>query len=390
MTSLSRPLRADVRWTERAAIFGVFLELGLFAGGWAAALPAIKARLALSDGEISIALLSFAAGSILSTIATGALASRLGTRRATRLGALATIVSLILPALATSLFGLAAAALTMGVAMGLLDVAMNGHAGALEERWGMPLMSSFHGAFSLGGLGGAAIGGTLAAAGVGASGQLGGAALVAAVVGLAALPFLGEGASKPTEAGPVLVLPGRRLIGLGIVAAFCFVVEGAMGDWSAIYLDTVTGSGLALASAGYAGFSIAMAGVRFVGDRAVAGLGARRILVGGGALAGAGLALAVLVPVPLAAALGFALVGLGLGNVAPVAFSAAARLGATPASGVSSVATVGYAGFLLGPPIIGFLSGATDLRWALASLLLATLVVMLVGYQVADGRRSRT
>ncbi len=388
MTSLTRPLR-DVRWTERAAIFAVFLELGLFAGGWAAALPAIKARLALSDGEISVALLSFAGGSILSTIATGALASRLGTRRATRIGAVATIVTLFMPGFATSLPGLAAATLSMGVAMGLLDVAMNGHAGALEERWGAPLMSSFHGAFSLGGLAGAAIGGALAAAGVGASGQLCGAALVAAAVGLAALPFLGQGTATPVAGGPILALPGRRLIGLGIVAASCFVVEGAMGDWSAIYLDTVTNSGLALASAGYAGFSIAMAGVRFVGDRAVAGLGARRILVGGGVLAAAGLMLAVLVPVPLAAAFGFALVGLGLGNVAPVAFSAAARLGATPASGVSSVATVGYAGFLLGPPIIGFLSGATDLRWALGSLLLATLIVVAVGYRVAEGRRSR-
>jgi fucose permease len=389
MTSLSRPLR-DVRWTERAAIFAVFLELGLFAGGWAAALPALKARLALTDGQISIALLSFAGGSILSTIATGAFASRLGTQRATRLGAVATIVTLFLPALATSLPGLAAAALSMGIAMGLLDVAMNGHAGALEERWGAPLMSSFHGAFSLGGLIGAAIGGLLAGAGVGATGQLGGAAVLAAVVGLAALPFLGEGASKPAEHGPVLTLPGRRLVGLGVVAAFCFVVEGAMGDWSAIYLDTVAGSGLALASAGYAGFSIAMAGVRFVGDRAVVGLGARNILAGGGAVAGTGLALAVLFPVPLVAAFGFALVGLGLGNVAPVAFSAASRLGATPAAGVSSVATVGYAGFLLGPPIIGFLSGATDLRWALTSLLLATLVVTVVGYRVAEARRSRT
>ena len=389
MTSLSRPLR-DARWVERGAILAVFLQLGLFAGAWAAALPAIKAGLALTDREISLALLSFAGGSIASTIATGRLASRLGTRRVTRLGAIATVLTLVLPAFATSLAGLCAATVAMGAAMGLLDVAMNGHAGALEERWGAPLMSSFHGAFSLGGLAGAALGGLLATAGFGAGGQIGVAAAVSGVVGLAGLPFLGAGAATAPGGGPALALPGRRLLGLGVVAAFCFVVEGAMGDWSAIYLDTVAGSGLALAALGYVGFSITMAGVRFAGDRAVAALGSRAILVGGGLVAGAGLALAVAVPVPIVAALGFGLVGLGLGNVAPVAFSAGARVGPTPAAGVAPVATVGYAGFLLGPPIIGLLSGIAGLRGALGCLVLATGIVALVGYRVVDGRRSRT
>ena len=388
MASLSDPV-PDARRTERAAIFGVFLQLGIFTGAWAAALPAIKLGLALSDREISLALLSFAGGSILSTVATGQVSSKLGTRRATRAGTVATVLTLLLPALATGLAGLAAATFAMGLAMGLLDVAMNGHAGALEERWGAPLMSSFHGAFSLGGLGGAALGGALSAAGVGVTGQLATAAVAAGAVGVASLRFLGPGAPTAGGGGPALMLPSRTLVGLGIVAAFCFEVEGAVSDWSAIYLDTVTGSGLAGAATGYAGFSIAMAAVRFAGDRAVTALGARRVLVGGGALAGAGLMLAVLVPVPLVAACGFALVGLGLGNVAPVAFSAAARLGDTPAAGVSSVATVGYAGFLLGPPIIGFMSNALGLRAAIGCLVLATAVVSLVGRQVVDGRRSR-
>ena len=388
MTSLSSSVR-EARWGERAAILAIFLELGLFAGAWAAALPSIKTSLVLSDRQLSIALLSFAGGSLVSTVATGTLAARLGTRRATQAGAVATMLVLVLPILSTSLAGLTAATFGMGLAMGLLDVSMNAHASALEERSGRPLMSSFHGAFSLGGLAGAALGGLLAAAGFGAKGQLGIAAVVASLVGLSALPALGAGAARAAGGGPALALPGRQLIGLGIVAASCFVVEGAVGDWSAIYLDTVAGSGLALASAGYAGFSIAMAGVRFAGDRAVAALGARRILVGGGALAGVGLALAVLVPVPLVAAFGFALVGLGLGNVAPVAFSAGARLGATPSAGIAPVATVGYAGFLLGPPIIGFLSGLMGLRGALACLVLATGLVAVVGRQVVDGRRSR-
>ena len=387
MTALSSNA---VRASERAAILAVFLQLGVFAGAWAAALPAVKSGLALSDRALGLALLSFAGGSIASTLAMGAVTARLGTRRAIRIGVLATAATLLLPPLAHTLPELALAAAAMGVAMGLLDVSMNGAAGALEERWGAPLMSSFHGAFSLGGLGGAALGGALAGAGFGAAGQLTVAAALAGSVGVAAMPFLGPDAPAVPGRGPALALPSRRMLGLGVVAASCFVIEGAVGDWSAIYIDTVAGSGLALASAGYAGFSIAMAAVRFAGDGAVAAVGARAVLCGGGAVAAAGLALAVLVPLPLAAAIGFAFVGLGLGNVAPVAFSAAARGGADPAAGVAPVATVGYAGLLLGPPVIGFLSGAAGLRVALACLILATGVVVAVGYSVADGRRRRT
>ncbi len=387
MTTL--PPRA-ARPSERLAILAVFLQLGLFAGAWAAALPAVKSGLALSDRAVGLALLGFAGGSIASTLAVGAFAARLGARRAIRIGVIATSATLLLPPLAGTLAELVLATAAMGLAMGLLDVSMNGAAGALEERWGAPLMSSFHGAFSLGGLGGAALGGALAAAGFGVPGQLGIASLLAGATGIAAMPFLGPDAPSADEGGPALALPGRRLLGLGLVAAFCFVVEGAMGDWSAIYLDTVAGSGLALASVGYAGFSIAMAGVRFAGDGAVAALGARAVLVGGGALAGFGLLLAVLVPLPLVAAAGFGLVGIGLGNVAPLAFGAAARAGTDPAAGVAPVATVGYAGFLLGPPLIGLVSGAAGLRTALACLVVATAVVALVGYGVAEGRRSRT
>lgn len=387
--SLALPVRPLRPARERAAIVAVFLVLGLCIGAWAAALPGIKLDLALEDRQISLALLGFAAGSILSTVVLGAVASRLGTRRATRIGTVAMAATLLLPAFAASLAQLVAAATAMGVAMGLLDVSMNGHAGALEERWGSSLMSSFHGAFSLGGLLGAALGGALAGAGLDASGQLTIASAVAGIIACAALPSLGPGAPTSEAGGVGLALPSRRLVGLGVVTAFSFVIEGAIGDWSAIYLDTVAGSGLAAAASGYAAFSVTMAGVRFAGDRAVEVLGARRIVIGGSAVAGAGILIAILVPVPFAASVGFALVGLGLGNVAPVAFGAAGRIGPTPATGIAPVATVGYAGLLLGPPVMGGLSSLVGLRWALGSLVLAAAVVALVGAQTV-GRRSRT
>jgi len=397
-TTLSRPLR-DASWSERAAIFAIFMTLGLCTGAWAAALPALKAGLALSDRDLGLALFGLAAGSIGATLVTGAVAARLGTRRTTTVGAVAVVAALVLPPLAGSLAMFSAAALAFGLAAGVLDVSMNGHAGALEERWGSPVMSSFHGAFSLGGLGGAAFGGALAAAGWGSAGQLWMPVALAGICNLLALPFLGRGAeARPGGAGPAvrLALPSRGLLGLAAVAAFCFAIEGAMGDWSAVFLTTVAGSSVAVAATGYAAFSIAMAAVRFAGDRAVALFGARRILFGGGSLAGAGLAMAVLVPAPAVAAIGFALVGLGLGNVAPVAFSAAARSGSTPAAGIAPVATVGYAGFMLGPPVIGFLSTLAGLRIALGCLVLLAGGVALVGSRVGQsqpepgGRRSLT
>lgn len=390
MTTLSRRVR-DATWDERAAIFAIFLCQGLCIGAWATALPAFKLRLDLSDSQLGLALFGLAGGCVAATLVTGAVAARIGTGRATALGAIAVLVALALPPLAGSLLAFTAAAVAFGIACGFVDVAMNGHAGALEERWGTPIMSSLHGAFSLGGLGGAALGGVLAAGEWSTGGRLWIPVGVAAALTTLALPRLGPG---PQVQGPAkrafgLALPGRALIGVGVVAAFCFVLEGAVGDWSAIYLDTVAGSGLAGAAAGYAAFSVAMAAVRFAGDRAVALLGARRIVVGGGLMAAAGLALAVLVPMPLVASVGFALVGLGLGNVAPVAFGLAARTGSTPAGGVAPVASLGYLGLMCGPPVIGVLSSAVGLRLALTCLILAPAAVALVGHQ-GIARRSRT
>lgn len=389
MTTLSRHVRAAT-WDERAAIFAVFSTLGLCTGAWAAALPALKLQLALSDGQLGLALFGLAGGCVAATLVTGAVAARIGTGRATAVGALAVLAALCLPPLAGSLLAFTAAAVAFGAGCGFVDVSMNGHASALEERWGTPIMSSLHGGFSLGGLAGAALGGALAAGDWSTAARLWIPVGIAALMTVLALPRLGPGprTPRPAKRGFGLALPGRALIGLGIVAAFCFVVEGAVGDWSAIYLDRVAGSGLATAAAGYAAFSIAMAAVRFAGDRAVAILGARRIVVGGGLLAAAGLALAVLVPMPLVASVGFALVGLGLGNVAPVAFGLAARTGSTPAGGVAPVASLGYLGFMCGPPLIGFLAGAMGLRLALTCLIVAPAAVALVGRQ-GIGRRSR-
>ncbi len=366
---------------ERGATFAVFLVLGICIGAWAAALPALKAQLGLSDRALSLALLGGALGAVLSTIAAGVVTPRLGTGRATAVAAIAVVAVLSVPALAGSLTLLVVFTFLVGLANGALDVAMNGHASDIEERWGAPIMSSFHGAFSLGGLAGASLGGVLTSLDWSAGAELRAATAAGGVILGCALPWLGPGA--PSQgAGPGLAWPKRAMLGLGTIVLFGLLVEGAMSDWSAIYLSSVAGSAKGEAAAGFAAFSLAMAAGRLGGDAVVSALGSRAVVAGGSLLALAGLGLAVGLPSPLAATLGFAMVGIGLSNVVPVVFSAAAAQGSTPAAGIAAVATIGYSGFLSGPPIIGAVASVAGLRTGMAVLIVAAAIMVVLGWGV--------
>lgn len=366
MTAAALPTR-DASWAERGSTIAIFLALGIAVGAWAAVLPALKTTLALSDRDLSFALLAVAVGSVISTVSAGALTPRIGTGRATAGASVVLALGTVLPALAGNLGALIGLSFLFGVSMGFLDVSMNGHASEVERRWGRAIMSSFHGAFSLGGLAGATLGGLIAAAGLGPMAQLGiPAAMIGCLVVVAAFG-LGPGArSEAHETG--LAWPERAAWGLCVVALLCLLVEGAMGDWSAVYLATIVRVSDAAAASGYAAFSIAMTFGRLVGDQVVRRLGPRPVVIGGGAVAAAGLALSVAVPEFMPATVGFATVGLGLSNVAPTVFSAAGRFGRTPAAGIAMVVGLGYLGFISGPPLIGAVASLFDLRIALAFL----------------------
>lgn len=354
----------------------MFGTLGLLLGVWAAALPGLKAKLALSDGALGIALLAVALGAVSSAVVVAAVASRAGTGRWVAAGGLASAAAMALPPLAGSLPQLVACAAVVGLALGALDIAVNGHASDIERRWGAPIMSSFHAAFSAGGLLGSAAGGALAPSGL--ARQMGLPALAVLPLVALAVPFLGRGAREPRGRGVPLALPERAALGLCATALLMFLIEGGMADWSGIYLQ-VAGASPRVAAAGYAGFSLFTMGGRLAGDAAVRVLGARRVVVAGSLLAAAGLGLAILVPRPGTAVLGFGLVGLGVANIVPVVFSAAGRLRGSPSAGVATIVTVGYAGFIGGPPLIGAVAAAVGLRGALGLLLGAALLVAGVG-----------
>lgn len=361
----------------RRATAGIFFANGFGIGSWAAAIPALKMHLGLGAGQLSVALLAVALGAVLVMPLSSLMVRGVGgTHRLTRLASLLFAGAVALPGWMPGLPALCGAALVLGASNGVTDVAMNAHASTLERRWGAAIMSSFHAAFSAGGLLGAAYGGLLLHYGVSVRGLLSTAAVAVLGVVLLAAPRLGRGESSRT--GPSLALPQRRVLGLCVLALSCLLLEGAMADWSGVYLSNLTHASTALAASGYAAFSLTMVLGRLLGDRLVQRLGGARTILYGALAAALGLLLAVALPRPAVAIVGFALVGLGLANVVPAVFSASGRALPVPEAGIAMTATAGYLGFLLGPPLIGLLASHFGLRLGVAWLAAVGLLVALL------------
>ena len=365
---------------ERVATLAVFLANGFGIGAWAVEVPRIKESLSLSDTSLGIALFAFALGAIVAMPLAGRLAPRFGSGRATALLAVAFVIALPLPAFVPNLVSLCVVLLVLGAANGALDVSMNGHASTIETQWKAPIMSSFHAAWSAGGLLGAATGAMIQKWGVGVAGGL---VLPDAVIGvlvlaaaMLALRDLGPRASAPASG---FALPSAGVMKLAALAFLCMMVEGAVADWSAVFLRSALDGEASAAALGYSAFAFSMAACRIVGDVSVRRFGSGTVVGLGGLIAATGLALVLGLPNVVTACVGFALVGVGLANIVPVIFSAAGRSTLTPAIGVSMAATAGYAGFLVGPPLIGFGAGFVGLRLALCVLLVAAVIVCLLG-----------
>ncbi len=362
----------------RLAVLGVFFVNGVVIGTWVVRIPAIKEKLGLGEGLLGVALLGAAVGALVAMPLVGALVSRFGSRRVVGTAALALSLSLLTPALAPSLLLLVFALMMLGAANGGLDVAMNAQAVAVERGYGRPIMSSFHAAWSFGGLAGAAFGGLLASQGVGPLPHFSTVAVLSALAfAVAYRSLLPSRADASEEGTPAFARPTRALLGLGIISFCVLLGEGAMGDWSAVYLDDTLKTGPGFAAAGYAAFSLSMAFGRLFGDKLTERLGPARLVRSCGALATVGLGVALAVGQPLVALVGFACAGAGFSIVFPTALSAAGRTG-TMATGpaLAAVSTAAYTGFLVGPPFIGFLAELTGLGTAL--YLVVTLSIAVV------------
>ena len=370
------------------AVAAIFFLNGVSVASWVVRIPDAQRALSLTSGTLGLALLGAAAGALVAMPVAGRMVTRYGSRVVTCAAAILYGGTLALPAVAPSLLLLLVALIVNGAANGSLNVSMNAQASTIERAHGQPIMASFHALFSGGGLAGAAGGGLIAAAGVRPGLHLAGVGVVTIVVTLLAWQFLfpARFEEHPHEEAVGEAAPqGRRLAILGVLAFSVLFAEGAMGDWSAVYLRDVAGAGPGLAATGYAAFSIAMALGRVVGDRLTARLGATRTVGVGALVATAGIALALVDTRTRAIAIGFGAVGGGLATAFPSVLTAASRVpGMKAGSGIAAVATLGYFGLLAGPPLIGFVAQLTNLRGGIAVVGLACFVTALLARSLAE------
>jgi predicted MFS family arabinose efflux permease len=363
--------------SPRLATFIVFGVNGAMIGTWVAHIPWLQDHLGISKSTLGLCLLCIAAGALVSMPLTGHFLDRLPSASLTRWTTLVFCLMLPLPLLATSPYMLGALLFVFGASTGAMDVSMNAHGVAIQDLLGKPVMSSFHGGWSVGGFAASGVVALAAAGGVDPRVE----SLIAGVclwlLSLWMTRRLGS-ASAHSGTGHGLALPTRPVLLIGGLCFLVMLTEGAIGDWSGVYLKHSTGASSGTAALAFTGFSLGMAAARLGGDVVNAWVGAGRLLRAGTALVAIALGGVLLIGQTVPAVVGFALCGFGIANAVPLLFTAAGRID-PPGPSLAAAFTLGYTGFIVGPPVIGILSDQTGLPRTLALLLLAPVAVTLLG-----------
>jgi MFS family permease len=378
MTALNTPAPVIPGRLEQMSTRIAFFIAGLGIAAWAPLVPYAKARAGLDEGTLGLLLLCLGVGSILAMPMAGLLASRFGCRRVAAGGTLLICAALPLLATVSSVPALLATLFMFGAGLGTVDSTVNLQAVIVERASGKNMMSGFHGMFSLGGIVGAA--GVSGLLGLGIS-PLGAMLVVIAVLLLALLkaaPHLLPYGSEST--GPAFAVPHGIVLFIGGMCFIVFLAEGAALDWSAVFLTQERGIDTAYAGLGYAAFALTMTAGRLTGDRIVRRLGSTRVMVFGGLTAAAGLALATFAPAWETALVGYALLGAGCSNIVPVLYTAVGKQTVMPEHiAVPAITTLGYAGILAGPALIGFIAHGSSLSFAFGLMALLLVAVAIGG-----------
>lgn len=373
--------------STQVALAVFFFGDGLLLGSWASRIPAVQAQAGLTNAGLGLALFASSLGALVAMPVAGRLCERIGSARVTIAAVMVASASLFGASSAGGFLALAVALFGFGAGFGSVNVAANVQGIALERLYGRTILSSFHAAFSVGGLVGAGLGALAARLSMTPRAHLGALALLLTMVGLVMGRRLLPPVAADTARTRILVRPPRALLVLG-AAAFCtLLAEGSAADWSAPYLSQAVHAPAAVAGLGYAAFSLAMATSRTYGDRLHSRFGPVTLARAGGVVAASGLSAALVAGSEPVALAGFAAMGSGLGVIVPLLFRAAASAPGLSASvGVAAVSTIGWLGFLAGPPAIGFAAGAVGLRGALAIVVVAIVSLVFL----AGGARPRT
>ncbi len=362
----------------RAAVAAAFVANGVIFGSWAARIPAIKEQAGLDSVHLGFALFAAAIGAILAMSAAGALAGRVGTHTMTSAMLLGCAALVPLLAIAPSFVALFAILLAFGAFQGSMDVCMNANGLAVEQVGHRPILSRLHAAWSIGSFSGAFVTAVAIQVGISLFDQFLALSVVLAVTAFVLartmLPDVRRGE------GPSFRLPPRRIVALGLLAFAGLMAEGSAGDWGGVFVkDSLAGTAEEAAIA-LAAFAAAMATARLFGDHLAARWGAARVVSWGGALAAVGLGGAIAVGNPIAAIVGLAFMGMGLAAIVPTVFRAGgSQPGISSAVGIAAVSTMGYAGGLAGPPLIGSVAGITGLRVALGGVAVLLVLIAMTG-----------
>jgi MFS family permease len=366
--------RTGVMW-PKWALAVLFLVDGAGFGTWAAHVPVFKQFLHVGNGSLTFVLVSVIVGAIISMPVTGQLIAHYGSRRVIRNAAISYVLMIGLLAQASSFWLLVIFAGLFGAAKGAFDISVNAQAMAVEKHYGRSSMSFFQGCWSAGGLLGAGAAGLMLEHQGTVRSDLSLTAGVLVLCCVVTLPMLVDEAVRP-RATSEFVWPNAALLRIAILAAFGLLAEGSIADWASVYLHSNVGVSLPLAAAGYAAYAIAMAAARFSGDWLAQRVSGKNILHGSGLLIAAGLGCTLLSHTWWPAVFGLMVTGMGVANIVPVIWSVAGRdtrMGAGPA--ISTTATIGYCGFLTGPPVIGSLAVMIGLRQAMGVIVLCGIIV---------------
>lgn len=376
LTSAQHPAAEQAR----RAVGAIFLVNGAVFATWAVNIPGVRDHLHLNPAQIGLALLASGIGGVVSMSFVGRWTARWGSAQVTRVATVLFLLSLLLPILSVNLWTLVAGLAILGAANGVMDVAMNAQGVTVERTLGRPIISRLHAYFSLGGLLGAALGSLL----IGRLSMTAHALTVVTITVATAvyamrfmIPDLPEDDHAAHPASAPVTLFSVPVLLLGAMCFLGMLAEAANYDWTALYFRDVLGQAGGAAGIGYAAFVATMTLGRWFGDVGRARLGDETIVRAGALTAAAGLALALLWREPAPATLGFALSGLGLSNVVPVMYGTAGH--ALAGRGIALVAAIGYGGFLLGPPVIGFVARQVGLPAALGIALAGAALIVLLG-----------
>jgi MFS family permease len=367
---------------NRVAVNIAFFINGFIYASWVSRLPRIQDLYDADDKAIGFVLLASSIGAVAAMPFTGWVIIKNGSRRITILVAVLYCAIVPLIPFMPDQYVLMALYLCMGIMTGMLDVAMNAQAVMVEKRYNKPIMTSFHAFFSIGMALGAGCGAIFAQYNIDIQLHF----VIITALALIATLWLGKNLihDKPDPSlkheGPLFQIPNKAMVSIGLIAFCCMMGEGSMADWSVNYMENVVKSSKALAPIALAFFATAMVVGRVFGDSIRTSMGDRKLIIAGGIISTAGLAVSLALPIPYVVIGGAFLVGLGLSTIVPITYSIAGHTRDLPSGvGLAMVTTVGYTGFLMGPPIIGFIAEWQGLRIALLIVALLLLIMTLLG-----------